>query len=492
MKKAIGLLRVSSEAQAHEARAGLPSQRREAEGIAARHGLEVVEWVELAGVSGSAVLDDDRFLALLQRIEDPDIHGVILAALDRLMRPEDPGYYRIFARFRDTGTVLYTGSGARDFRSDRLLMMLETEIASLERDKIRERTMLGKELLRQQGRNVSGRHAYGTDYRDGQWRYVWPEAGVVQQAYEAVLAGERNLSDLARRLGLPRGSLRRILANPIYAGRARYDRRPAPLSPRERLEVSVIDPPLLDPARWELAQRILGDRARAVSRREAPLAYHGYVWCEPCSRPMHAKWRPRTESWGYRCQSQGRSQGCRTGHLAARAVEETLDRTLAAHLGDPEALEALLALNRQEIVAEPQQASPGRLRALQAERERIVASWERGWRSAEDTQRRLAQVDAQIQALEDAAHASRTLLQTSGREVVERVVATFAGWRHLQARHKRDLMGPLVHRLTIARTGRARCRAVGIDLRVSLSDASRTAAAARGHLIHLQFPALAA
>ena len=111
MKKSIGLVRVSTEAQAGEDRGSLAAQRVEIERSASAHGLELVEWVELRGVSGTVVLDDPKFQALRERTEDPEIHGVVVADLDRLMRPEDPGYYTIFRGFRDTNTVLYTYNG---------------------------------------------------------------------------------------------------------------------------------------------------------------------------------------------------------------------------------------------------------------------------------------------------------------------------------------------------------------------------------------------
>ncbi len=100
MKKAIALIRVSTDRQAKKDRGGIPGQRAEIEAIAQRESLAIDDWVQLEGVSGTRVLDDPRFRALLDRIESPEIDGVIVADLDRLMRPEDPGTYTIFRRFR--------------------------------------------------------------------------------------------------------------------------------------------------------------------------------------------------------------------------------------------------------------------------------------------------------------------------------------------------------------------------------------------------------
>ena len=153
--KAIALLRVSSAAQAGPDRQGLPAQRRVCQRIAARHGLQVIEWVELEA-SGAVVVEHPDFQAVLRKIESPEICGLVVADLDRLMRPEDPGHYAVFRTLRDTETVLYTDSGARDFRQDRLLMMLESEIAAIERDRIRERTQRGRAEKRRQGKRAEG------------------------------------------------------------------------------------------------------------------------------------------------------------------------------------------------------------------------------------------------------------------------------------------------------------------------------------------------
>ena len=154
--KAIALTRVSTEGQAGDGREGLASQRRAIERTAEIHGLEVVATIELAGVSGAKVMQDPRFRELLVSIEDPDIHGVVVAASDRLMRPESLSDYAILEAFRTSGTLLYTPNGARDLNRDRLLSVLETEIAHLERIRIRERTQRAKSEHRLKGRHVAG------------------------------------------------------------------------------------------------------------------------------------------------------------------------------------------------------------------------------------------------------------------------------------------------------------------------------------------------
>ena len=114
MQKAIALLRVSDAAQAGADREGLPVQRELCQQTAERHGLEIVQWLELEGVSGAAVLDDPRFVAMRERLQEPEISGVIVREFSRLMRPENLEDYKILEAFRKTGALLYSPTETLD------------------------------------------------------------------------------------------------------------------------------------------------------------------------------------------------------------------------------------------------------------------------------------------------------------------------------------------------------------------------------------------
>src|SRR5213594_3394158 len=145
-RRAVALLRVSSAAQAGPDRQGLPVQRSTCERIAAAHGLEIVEWVELEGVSGAAVLSDERFASLLRRLQSPSIDAVIVAAFDRLFRRGRFSDYAILDAFAETQTRLFTADGELDLaeESGGLLGVIRGELAGMERRRIVERTKAGR------------------------------------------------------------------------------------------------------------------------------------------------------------------------------------------------------------------------------------------------------------------------------------------------------------------------------------------------------------
>ena len=92
MKSAIELIRVSTEVQAGEDRAGIPAQRETNRRTAQVYGLRIVKSIEIVDVSGAAVLSSPQMQELMRMMETPEIHGVVTKEFSRLMRPEK--FYR--------------------------------------------------------------------------------------------------------------------------------------------------------------------------------------------------------------------------------------------------------------------------------------------------------------------------------------------------------------------------------------------------------------
>jgi len=493
MKKAIGLIRVSTKGQAQEDRGGLAGQRATVKAIASTYDLEIVEWTELRGVSGTAVLDEPQFEALRRRIEAPEIHAVIVADLDRLMRPEDPGYYAIYRQFRDTGTVLYTDAGPKDYRSDRLLMMIESEIAVFERDKIRDRTMRAKEALRHRGRHVAGAKAlpYAVTYRnektgvgevEGLWGYERLESTIVVEVYRRFLAGERNFSKMARELGISRTLVRRVLTNPIYKGVREYTQRhrngqPIPRSEEEVFSLQVIDDPLVAPDDWQTVQALLaGSNRRRPARENGECVYRGFLVCGSCGSPVHAHHQKRA-GWQYRCpDSARRSRTCPTGSLIRRVVDAEIDARIEAEISDPDRLTALLTVGlpgeNPPLAQRDAAHGSSQVADLRAERDRVVTSYEHGFRSLQDSEKRIREIDAQTEVLERVALAAQQSIERDADGIIEAVTTAFSDWRFLGHTHKREILAAMVQSIHIERAGRARARVKALDLILPTPDPS--------------------
>jgi DNA invertase Pin-like site-specific DNA recombinase len=474
MPRALALLRVSTDAQAAGDRAGLPSQRREVEKIAERHGLEVVECVELAGVSGAQVREDPRFVSLLARLAEPGIDGLIVTDFDRLFRRGRFADYGILDAFADTGTVLWTSEGPVDPRqdSDALLSVIRGEIAGMERRRIAERTQRAKEVLRLAGRHVAGDEGlpYGVAYDKAaaRWSYLPAEATVVREVYARFLAGERNLSALARELGLVRTLPYKILTQPLYGGVRRIlyrypGRRRVARAPQEVLEQRVIEAPLVAWETWLDVQRRLEARRRPA-RSTAPALLRGLATCASCGAPLHVHWS--REAWGYRCRGGARGGAARCPvEIAGPVVDLIASRVLGERLGDAALLAELLAdaLRRGAEGAEADAGAAAReAKRLREERERVAVAFERGLRSAEDAARRVRELEAAIRRLEAAAPRAAS----DPRRLALDLAAPFAEWDFLGLADRRRILAAAVEWVRVRRTGRAQAAVEAVGLTI--------------------------
>src|SRR5713101_81820 len=222
MKNVIELIRVSTEQQAGEDRAGIPAQREINRRTVKTYGLHVVRSITIVDVSGTAVLSSPEMQELLRLMESCDIHGVVTKEFSRLIRPEKFTDYALLQHFIDTGTVLYLPDGPIDLASKtgRLLGTIRAAIAGLERREIIERMNDAKEAIRRAGRHAGGASSlpYGVDYSKERGWYYTAEAQKVKQAFEFFLSGTTGYTDIGERLNIPRTSVRFILENPIYCG----------------------------------------------------------------------------------------------------------------------------------------------------------------------------------------------------------------------------------------------------------------------------------
>lgn len=469
-RKAIALLRVSTEGQAVEERAGLRAQRREIERIAASENLELVDWLELAGVSGARVLEDPRFAELLGRLRRGGIAGVVVADFDRLFRRARYSDFAILDAFAESGAVIFTASGVVDPTDEGggLLAVLRGELGGMERRRIRERTMRAKEVHRRAGRHVAGAHQLprGVTYsREAGWSYS-PDALIVREAFERVLAGERNLTRLARELGMKRTSLQKLLRHPLYMGVRRVDKRKiggrlVPRAPLEVIEQRVIDEPLVPPEDWQEVQEILDGRPRPT-RTSAPALLAGLAVCDRCGYRMHVRTYPTR--WAYRCKPRAPLR-C-TAEVVGPVADAAAAEVIAARLASPEVLAAAIEAAREREARGPQLADAEReAKRLREERERVAIAFERGIRTAEDAERRVREIDAALRRLEAEVQADlRRTVPTHA--LARRIARTFARWDTLPLADRRALLVAAVAWIRITRPERGQVAICGLALRV--------------------------
>src|ERR1035438_9425554 len=201
MKKVIELIRVSTENQAATDRASIPAQRTVNRRTCQQYGLEIVRSIELADVSGAAVLLAPEIQELMRVMQSPEIEGVVAREFSRLMRPENFADYALLQAFSDTRTILYLPEGPIDLntKTGRLMVTIRAAIAGMERTEILERVWSAKEEKRRRGELAQSSIVlgFGIDYELGRGFFYKPEAQLVGEAARGFLAGQQ--SDAADR-----------------------------------------------------------------------------------------------------------------------------------------------------------------------------------------------------------------------------------------------------------------------------------------------------
>jgi DNA invertase Pin-like site-specific DNA recombinase len=486
MKKAIELLRVSTEGQAAASRAGIPAQRAANLATAQAHGLTIVRTIEMADVSGAAVLRAPEMQELLNLIESPEIEGVVAKEFSRLMRPENYGDFAILQAFAETSTILYLPEGPMDFRNKtgRLLGTIRAAIAGLEISEIKERTWAAKESMRRAGKFPSADillpFGVGYDRATEKWFYK-PEAEKVAEVFRRFLAGDTNYDRLSEFLGLSRGSVKNILMNPIFmgwrvidqkrdvsvssrtyrAGGRQGDRPKVDRSPEEVIRVRVIEDGLVSDADFRRVQRLIEQKATRNIRmriKTGHFTYNGFLWCAKCGDRLHT-FRNQFDRHYYICSNKKRKNEagdflCQASCYQNRdTLEPVLDELFATRLTDQGFLERLFdhqdRLSRRSESRSRMERLQTQLEALGQKRQRILDCYIDGEITREERGRRLEQMESDLVKTREMI-ARELPPQALSVEAVAQIFSPFLEWKFLERAHKRQLLSAISPEISTA------------------------------------------
>lgn len=468
MKRAIELIRVSTESQAATDRASIPAQRAINRRTALAYGLTIVRSIEMADVSGAAVLLAPEIKELLGLMNDPEIHGVVAREFSRLMRPENFADYGLLQAFADSNTVLYLPEGPIDFASKtgRLMGTIRAAIAGMERIEILERIWSAKEEKRKNGGFAQSRRClpFGVRY-DRNWSYTG-DAERVREAFRLLLAGETSYTAIGKQVGIDPYSLRVILRNPIYTGwrvidkkrdlspAGKYatkngrqgDRKKIKRAPEDVIRVKVINEPLISEAEFRRAQRIMDlkklNHWRLNNSNPHRFTYNGFLSCE-CEALLYTKYR-RDDY--YICKAK-----CGASYQRRDVLDPHLDRIFAKCLTSPSFLKRHImpAVGRKNTTCVDSARVREQLAALMAKRQRVLDAYFEGVITGTERDSRIASVDRERIALDSilARKKPRTDLTL---ETLADAFAPFVEFDLLNREDKRALLNTLTPSIVVS------------------------------------------
>ena len=302
--------------------------------IAAARGWTIVgEFVDNSISASDKRKDRPAYDQLVKAFEAGEFEALICWDLDRLSRQPRQLEDWIDAA-EDRGLVIVTANGEADLSTDngRLFARIKLAVAKSEVERKSARQTRALAQRAEQGRPPLGVRLTGYDVKGN---LVPDEAAIVRAIFERFAAGDSLRGVVAWLAG--RGvetrhggrwnpsSVRSILLNPRYAGRAVYCGETNGHTGRWT--------PIVDEATFEIVRETLGDKRRRtqVGTDRKYLGSSLYL-CGVCDRPV------RSHSGGrYRCP-----QG---GHVirAAAGVDDYVLRHIRARLARPDLADVLLS-----------------------------------------------------------------------------------------------------------------------------------------------------
>ena len=189
MKKVIGYIRVSTDAQAGDDKFGLDAQITQIKAYCQEHSMEIIRWVADEGESGAK--ERPGFDEIIYgEVSNPPCEAVVVAKNDRVARDINIYfYYKMMLKKKEIELI----SIAEDFGQfgvfSSILEAFTLCVAEMERDNITKRTSGGRRIKAAAGGYAGGRAPMGYQVKGGQLVKNPAEAEIVKMAFRCKAEG---------------------------------------------------------------------------------------------------------------------------------------------------------------------------------------------------------------------------------------------------------------------------------------------------------------
>lgn len=472
-------IRVSTEEQAKEG-FSLGAQEERLRAYAKSQDWTVLQVYTDDGYSGAS-LERPALKRLLRDVREKLLDVVLVYRLDRLSRRQKDVLYLLEDVFEPSGIGFKSATEPFDTTTPfgKATLGMLAVFAQLERDTIRQRTMMGRHAAVAKGRWKGGKTPYGYR-REGTTVIPYPpEALVVRQIFQWYMegAGRRDIVNRCRDAGFPRPeggkwaqwAVDRILDNAIYAGFVEMGGQTY-----EGTHEAIVPRDLFDQVR---AKRL---RSRADSTRHRTDRYllTGLIYCGVCGNRMYGRHSRKAfdsgKTWEndyYYCRTrlyqydyEKADRRCDNGYHRADEVEAEIVRQLSM-IGMDESIrqeetDAVLREGRVQDRFEVELASiQGARDALDKRAQRWLDAFDQGAIDAAMLGSRLQGIQKEREALErqlDALRAelhARETREDAQSELLPLLREIGPVWQAASKAERRSLVLQLVRRIVVNRDG---------------------------------------
>lgn len=453
--RACSFVRVSTEEQAQDGKAGLSRQRDAVSRVIAHKGYDLVHTVELVDVSGTATLMAPEVQELLSMVGRKSIDVVVVSEMSRLLRPDDLSSFSLLETCKRNGVLIDAGGTSHDLASPEGFISggIQALLGGAERLQMLRRMKQSKEAKRAAGHcpGSSITLPTGVSYDRQKNRYYYtPEVAAVVEAFRLVdEQGIRNLSEIGRLTGLHERNVRNLLSNTIYAGvrtykekrgnEARYkangrqaDKAKVKRGADEIIIVRVFAPEeqAVSDERFGRVQQVLAELAEShsvwVAEKHKGSMLTGPGRCGVCASRLYSKTRSRKLADGTRCEGhylcatrhektrhRKDTKPCQNGWIRKVTLDELASAFIERFLADQEFVDAVLefARSKQENIVgfSVEDSVKVQLTELSKREQRILAALEAGAMSLEEVKQARARISEKRKALRQSLERAKPI-----------------------------------------------------------------------------------
>jgi hypothetical protein len=232
------------------------------------------------------------------------------------------------------------------------------------------------------------------------------------------------------------------------------DRRKIARAPEEVIRVKVIAEPLITEEEFQVVQRIMDLKQAKHWRTQADIehrfTYNGFLTCSACGEPVHTAYARRDY---YACRGRKTRHRCTTKYMGREKLESRLDSLFGAYLASPPFLQRCVGELKRRHDQDDTVAHVQRLTALAAslreKRTRVVDAFFEGIIHREERDSRLAAIDRDILAAQEALRRG----SASGLIDLNALVRAFAPlieWEYWSREQKRSVLATIVPNIRVA------------------------------------------
>jgi DNA invertase Pin-like site-specific DNA recombinase/FtsZ-binding cell division protein ZapB len=480
---AIALMRLSTEEQAAEGKGGLLRQQEEIRIAAQRWNLGILETYEIIDVSGTQVSESPIFKEMLEKLEQPSIRGLVLPAIDRLMRPDNFESFSIYSFFLQHHKYIWTPSSQIDVAEDSgfLEAIMQGVMAGLDRRRILRNTQTAKEAKRKLGRCANAKitlpQGVDFDFTTGKWSYVEPYASRIREAFTLFLSGSYSIKHIAKMLNYKSDrTLYNQLRNPIWCGireyryrrgNEKYPSTDGRQSDRKKvlredpLRVKMDIAPLIPEEFFQRAQEMLETRRgewKSSRSNGSRFESSGLLYCS-CGQRMYSKsGRHGTKGDFYYCRSRHSGSGCGSPNANRAQIDYTISSFLANFLLKPETFEPLLRManerqNTGNLISSIEKANM-EINLLKEKKKKLLRSAIVMNFSEDEIESEAKQINSELAAwmsiLRKAEKELDTRTVSNTKEMAQNIASVFSEFEYLRPFERKSFLQRFISRVEIA------------------------------------------